>query len=205
MRIGHRRRHRRRRSRSSPAFPPFRRVVVETTGLADPAPILATLLSEPVVRHHYEPERVIASVARDPTLQTDTLSSGLLDFGRGRQLAFTVSTQAARYQRIQLVGTQGRIEIEIPVNAPQDKACRYVVDDAVGLDGSGCRIVTLPVADQYQLQAEAFSRAVRSEVPTAAGLDDAVMNMRIIDALFASEKSGRFEAVRSSIAPPRTT
>src|SRR5205814_4637163 len=85
-----------------------------------------------------EPERVIASVARDPTLQTDTLSSGLLDFGRGRQLAFTVSTQAARYQRIQLVGTQGRIEIEIPVNAPQDKACRYVVDDAVGLDGSGC-------------------------------------------------------------------
>ena len=152
-----------------------------------------------------EPERVIASVARDPTLQTDTLSSGLLDFGRGRQLAFTVSTQAARYQRIQLVGTQGRIEIEIPVNAPQDKACRYVVDDAVGLDGSGCRIVTLPVADQYQLQAEAFSRAVRSEVPTAAGLDDAVMNMRIIDALFASEKSGRFEAVRSSIAPPRTT
>src|SRR6185437_5439714 len=39
-----------------------RRVVVETTGLADPAPILATLLSEPVVRHHYEPERVIATV-----------------------------------------------------------------------------------------------------------------------------------------------
>ena len=57
------------------------------------------------------------------------------------------------------------------------------------------REVALPVADQYQLQAEAFSRAVREEAPTAAGLDDALMNMRIIDALFASERSGRFETV----------
>jgi len=43
-------------------IPPFRRVVLETTGLADPAPIVNTLLAEPVVKHHYEPERVIATV-----------------------------------------------------------------------------------------------------------------------------------------------
>src|SRR5947208_3044093 len=42
--------------------PPFRRVVVETTGVADPAPIVYTLLSEPVVKHHFELERVIATV-----------------------------------------------------------------------------------------------------------------------------------------------
>jgi G3E family GTPase len=42
--------------------PPFQRVVVETTGLADPAPIVYTLLSEPVVRHHYELETVVATV-----------------------------------------------------------------------------------------------------------------------------------------------
>ena len=42
--------------------PPFRRVLVETTGLADPAPILNTLLVEPVVRHHYEPGTVLATV-----------------------------------------------------------------------------------------------------------------------------------------------
>lgn len=141
-----------------------------------------------------EPERVIATMERDPAFGTDRTTSGVLDFGRGRQLAFTVSTQSARYQRVQLVGAQGRIEIEIPFNAPQDKPCRYRVDDASGLDGSGVRTVTLAVADQYQLQAEAFSRAVRNEAPSEAGLDDAVMNMRIIDALFASEKSGRFEA-----------
>jgi G3E family GTPase len=42
--------------------PEFRRVVVETTGLADPAPIIYTLLSEPVVKHHFRLERVIATV-----------------------------------------------------------------------------------------------------------------------------------------------
>ena len=140
-----------------------------------------------------DPERVIATMERDPVFGIDRTASGLLDFAGGRQLAFTVSTQSARYQRIQLVGTQGRIEIEIPFNAPQDKPCRYWIDDASAPDGSGMHTVTLPVADQYQLQAEAFSRAVRTETPSASGLDDAAMNMRIIDALFASEKSGRFE------------
>jgi G3E family GTPase len=42
--------------------PPFHRVVVETTGLADPAPIVYTLLTEPVVRHHYELETVVATI-----------------------------------------------------------------------------------------------------------------------------------------------
>lgn len=43
-------------------IPAFRRVVVETTGLADPAPIVYTLLSEPVVRHHYELETIVATI-----------------------------------------------------------------------------------------------------------------------------------------------
>src|SRR6266850_2612679 len=140
-----------------------------------------------------EPERVSAVMERDPVFKTDRNTSGLLDFGRGRQLAFTVSTQSAKYQRIELVGTKGRIEIEIPFNAPQDAPCRYAIDETSALDGTGIRTFTLPIADQYQLQAEAFSRAVRTERPDASGLDDAAANMRIIDALFASEKSGRLE------------
>jgi predicted dehydrogenase len=140
-----------------------------------------------------EPERVIATVDRDPAFKTDRATSGLLDFGAGRQLAFTVSTQAAPYQRIQLVGTRGRIEIEIPFNAPPDGPCRYVIDDASSLDGRGIRTVTLPACDQYQLQAEAFSRAVREQKPDAIALDEAQRGMRIIEALFASERSGQFE------------
>ena len=136
-----------------------------------------------------EPERVIATVDRDPTFKTDRATSGLLEFSAGRQLAFTVSTQSAPYQRIQLVGTTGRIEIEIPFNAPPDVPCRYSV-----FEGSAePRIVSLPVVDQYQLQAEAFSRAVREQKPDARALDEAQQGMRIIEALFTSERSGRFE------------
>ncbi|MDH5538572.1 MAG: Gfo/Idh/MocA family oxidoreductase [Rhizobacter sp.] len=140
-----------------------------------------------------EPQRVIAAVDRDPVFRTDRTSSGVLDFGGGRHLVFTVSTQSAPYQRVQLVGTRGRIEIQIPVNAPPDKPSRYLIDDASALDGSGIRTVELPVADQYQLQAEAFSDAVRSQQPDARALDEAIGGMRVVDALFASEKSGRFE------------
>jgi predicted dehydrogenase len=140
-----------------------------------------------------DPTRVIGIFDRDPSFSTDRVSSALLDFGAGGQLAFTVSTQSTPYQRVQLIGTRGRIEIEIPFNAPPDQPCRYAVDDGSALDGSGIRIVTLPRADQYQLQAEAFSRAVREARPDATALDDAAANLRIIDALFASEKSARFE------------
>jgi G3E family GTPase len=43
-------------------IPAFRRVVVETTGLADPAPIAYTLAAEPVVRHHFVLETMVATV-----------------------------------------------------------------------------------------------------------------------------------------------
>ena len=92
-----------------------------------------------------------------------------------------------------LEGTRGRLEIEIPFNAPPDKPCRYWIDDGSSLNGASRVETTLQVADQYQAQAEAFSRAVRTEQPDAAALDDAVWNMRTIDALFASFRSGRFE------------
>jgi len=141
------------------------------------------------------PQRAIATMDLDPSFKTDRYTSGLLEFDGGRQLAFTVSTQAAPYQRALLFGTRGRIEIEIPYNAPPDVPCRYRIDDGSALDGSSSKVMTVAVADQYQLQAEAFSHAVRNEQPDATALDDAACNMRTIDALFASTRSGRFERV----------
>ncbi|HOY36572.1 MAG TPA: Gfo/Idh/MocA family oxidoreductase [Piscinibacter sp.] len=141
-----------------------------------------------------DPARVIALVDRDPALGTDRTTSALADFGGGRQLGFTVSTQAQRYQRLNIVGTSGRIEVLIPFNAPQGEATTILVDTTGALDGSGVERETLQPCDQYTLQGEAFSRAVRAEVMLPYGLDDAVMNMRIIDALLRSEHSGRWEA-----------
>ena len=138
-----------------------------------------------------EPIRVAALMDRDPLLRTDRTTSAIADFGKGRQLSFTVSTQCVPYQRAQIVGTRGRIEIHIPVNAPQGEASRISINDEVEI---------LPPCDQYTLQGEAFSRAVRGEIPLPYGLEDALMNMRIIDAMYRSEKSGRFEAVLSTSA-----
>jgi predicted dehydrogenase len=141
-----------------------------------------------------DPARVIALIDRDPALATDRTTSALADFGGGRQLGFTVSTQAQRYQRLNIVGTTGRIEVLIPFNAPQGEATTILVDTTGALDGSGVERETLAACDQYTLQGEAFSRAVRGEISLPYGIDDAVMNMRIIDALLRSEHSGRWEA-----------
>jgi len=73
---------------------------------------------------------------------------------------------------------------------------RIAVDQGGKLDGSGIQVETLPMADQYQLQAEAFSRAVRGETAPSWGVDDAIAQMRVIDALFRSEASARWEDVR---------
>jgi predicted dehydrogenase len=141
-----------------------------------------------------DPTRVVSLVDRDPALGTDRTTSALADFGGGRQLGFTVSTQAQRYQRLNIVGTTGRIEVLIPFNAPQGEATTILVDTTGALDGSGVARETLAACDQYTLQGEAFSRVVRGEIALPYGLDDAVLNMRIIDALLRSERSGRWEA-----------
>ncbi len=142
-----------------------------------------------------EPTRGIALVDRDPTFRTDRLTSALMDFGDGRRLDFTVSTQIAPHQRLQLCGSKGRIELHIPVNAPQGAATRISIDDCSSLEGTGIVTETLPPSDQYQQQGEAFSRAVRGEIALPYGIEDAIANMRAIDALFRSEVSGRWEDV----------
>jgi predicted dehydrogenase len=142
-----------------------------------------------------EAVRAVALVDRDPAFRTDRLTSALVDFGDGRRLDFTVSTQIASYQRLQLCGTKGRIEIHIPVNAPQGAPTRISIDDCTSVEGTGIVTETLPPSDQYQLQGEAFSRAVRGEIALPYGIEDAIANMRVIDALFRSERSGRWEDV----------
>ena len=138
------------------------------------------------------PQRVVAMTDTDPVFQVDRLASALLDFGDTRQLAFTVSTQSCRYQRVQLIGTLGRIEIEMPFNPAEGGTARYTIQAAGGAEP---RTVTVPAANQYALQCDAFAHAVRTEAPTAAALDDAQLNMRVIEALLASAKSERVETL----------
>ena len=137
-----------------------------------------------------EPKAVTATFDRDPKFKTDRLAGGLADFGEGRHLSFTVSTQLAPYQRVNIMGTKGRIEIEIPFNAPPDRPNRYFLQ---GMDMNVGEWTELPVSDQYQLQAEAFGRVIRGKQKPVWGVEDAIQNMRIIDAFFRSEKSRKWE------------
>ena len=142
-----------------------------------------------------EPLRGIALIDRDPQFRTDRLTSALVDFGAGRHLDFTVSTQCTPYQRVHLCGTKGRIEIQIPVNAPQGAKTSLFIDDGSSLAGAGIRSEIVAESDQYMLQGEVFSRAVRGEIALPYGIDDAVRGMRVIDALLRSETSCRWEQV----------
>jgi predicted dehydrogenase len=141
-----------------------------------------------------QPTRVCGLIDRDPQLGTDRLTSALLDFPAG-QAIFTSSTQLVPYQRVQLFGTKGRIEIEIPFNAPPDRPTRLFIDD--GSDITGARIVTetFPVVDQYTLQGDAFSRAILEGTPVPVSLEEGIANMAVIDAIFASAKSRQWEPV----------
>jgi predicted dehydrogenase len=94
---------------------------------------------------------------------------------------------------MQFLGTRGRIEIEIPFNAPPDRPCRIFVDDGSDLFGAGVQAETFPVCDQYTIQGDLFSQAVRGEGQVPVSIEDAVCNMAVIDALFRSAESGRWE------------
>jgi predicted dehydrogenase len=137
-----------------------------------------------------EPRRVLGLIDRDPDMQIDRLTSIVLDFDRGHSIG-TCSTQVAAYQRMHFIGTTGRIEIEIPFNAPPDRPCRVFVDDGSDLSGAGIETIQIPVCDQYTIQGDLFSRAIREGGSAPYPLEDTIANMRVIEAVTRSaERSG---------------
>jgi predicted dehydrogenase len=136
-----------------------------------------------------EPTRVSGLIERDPKLKVDRLTSAILEFPSG-QAIFSCSTQIMPYQRMQFLGTKGRIEIEVPFNAPNDRPCRIFIDDGRDLFGGGITIETFSTCDQYTIQGDAFSRAVREGGKAPVPLTDAIKNMAVIEAVFRSAESG---------------
>ena len=142
-----------------------------------------------------EPRRVLALIDRDPDMKIDRLTSAILDFPTGQSI-FTCSTQLVPYQRMQIFGTRGRIEIEIPFNAPPDYPCRVLLDGSGDLFGRGIETYEAPICDQYTIQGDQFSRAVQGEGDVPVPLESAIANMAVIDAVFRSAESGKWEEPR---------
>ena len=141
-----------------------------------------------------EPTRVASQIEYDPNFETDRLASVLLQFPTGQAL-FYCSTQLVPYQRMQILGTAGRIEIEIPFNAPPDRPCRIFVDNGSQLGDASARLETFDVVNQYTVQGDLFARAIREGTPLPFPLEDAVANMRVLDAVFRAGRSGRWVEV----------
>ncbi len=141
-----------------------------------------------------EPTRVLGLIERDPQMGTDRLTSAILDFPRGRA-TFTCSTQLVPYQRMQFFGTKGRIEIEVPFNAPIDRPCRIFIDDGSDLFGGGIETELIPPCDQYTIQGDLFSRAIREDTEVPVTLEHAVENMAVIEAVFRSAHRGDWENI----------
>jgi predicted dehydrogenase len=136
-----------------------------------------------------EPLRAVSLVDRDPVMKTDRLASVILDFGNGRQASFVCSTQSVGHQSLELIGTKARVEIVVPFNAPEDKATAILIDAGYSPEKNLSRREILPPCDQYTEQANAFCRAVLGEEPLPYGVEDAIKTMRVIDAVFESERT----------------
>jgi predicted dehydrogenase len=140
-----------------------------------------------------EPHRALGVIDSDPRFGTDRIVTAVLDFGDfgspsagGRRTStFTCSTQLQPCQRVDILGTEGRIEIEIPFNAPPDRPCRIWHQRGAHTDE-----LSFAVCDQYTIEGDAVSRAILDDAPVPTPLEDAVANMRVIDAVVASARAG---------------
>jgi predicted dehydrogenase len=141
-----------------------------------------------------EPGRVVCVMARDPASGVDRLESAILDFPSG-QAVFVSSICQTHYQRMTFFGTEKRLEVEIPFNAPNDKPCRLMIG---GGDPSGADVEVreIPVCDQYTIQGDAVSRAILENTEVPVPLEESLLNTRVIEALFRSAKTRQWQAVR---------
>jgi predicted dehydrogenase len=131
-----------------------------------------------------EPQRVMGIVEYDPVFHTDRLASGIFDFGNGTS-TFTCATQLVPYQRVNIFGTQGRVEIEIPFNPPSNRPCKIWHER-----GNEVEEIVLQVCDHYTIQGDLFSAAVLNDTEVPTPLEDAVFNMRAIEAVVRSAQVG---------------
>ncbi len=139
-----------------------------------------------------EPARVLGAMERDPATGVDVFTSMLLDFAPGQAMG-ACGMRMARHQRVVVHGTRGRIDVEVPFGPPPDRAVPLRVDDGTDVFGGNAEVIEIPACNQFTLQADRFSQAIRGEGEVPYPLEDSVANMRVIDALVRSAASGSWE------------
>jgi predicted dehydrogenase len=134
-----------------------------------------------------EPEKVVSDMDFDPVMKTDRLTSAMLQFPSGKTSTFSCSTQLMPYQRTNIFGDNGRIEVEIPVNAPPDETVKVKLETKEKTE-----VFTFNPIDQYMLQGDAFSKAILEDKDVPTPLLDALGNMKVIDTIVESAKTEKW-------------
>ncbi len=137
------------------------------------------------------PTRVVASVQKDPEFNTDILSNVILEFPNEKRAQFSVSTKTAKYQRVQVLGSEKILEIMIPFNAPEDRPSVIKINPGDILLEQEEKII-IDTCNHYVLEVEDFTRAIENNTEVPVSLEDAYDHSMIINAIFKSAETGQW-------------
>ncbi|MEH7119701.1 Gfo/Idh/MocA family oxidoreductase [Neobacillus vireti] len=116
----------------------------------------------------------------------DMMASGILEFNRGVALTFDCGMWAAFRNTLEILGTEGRIEVPSAFVVNQDEGDNFFI-----YTKDGQREVEVPRVNQYALQADAIGRSIRNGEPLPFPVSDAVLNMKVLDACLTSVREQR--------------
>jgi len=128
--------------------------------------------------------RACGSIEYDPQMKIDRLASGILEFEKGIA-TFTCSTQLTNHQRVSIYGASGRIEIETPFTPQPDESAKIIHEV-----GSEQQEILVEPFDQYTIQGDLFSQAILNGTYVPTRLEDGVANMRVVEGVIKSHKTG---------------
>jgi len=97
---------------------------------------------------------------------------------------------------MQILGSEGRIELDIPFTPLEEETSRVLLDDGSHRGFASIEEFTFEGINQYTLQGDHFARVIRGEEVLDFPLEDAVKNMAVIDAIYRSGETGGWETVR---------
>ena len=142
-----------------------------------------------------EPRRALALMERDPHFKTDCLVSFLLDFPTA-QGSFVCSTQMGLNQRFVILASRGVIEIETPFTPPATSGTTIrIASTPTESNALADELEAIPPADQYAMELAAFARSVKNQAEPTVPIARSHANMRVLDALNASARSGAWAEV----------
>jgi predicted dehydrogenase len=125
----------------------------------------------------------------DPRFKIDRMASGILEFSSGTA-SFTCGTQVSDFQHASIFGTEGRVEMDLPINPPIDKPYGIRI-----LRGADCQKSRFDITNQFTLQFDQFSQAIIEDRTVPIPLEDACNNMKVIDAIIGSHKSCKWHRI----------